>query len=545
MLRARATPFNVTDGNGRGAADNSDNTNEDCEAENNTNSNNDNDNAKTEQYSIFQRAKMRLDLLEQKFREGCLESLVRSLREVRVDDVLKRARARIGSIRQSFQEGGAAALISSLTVQEKIGITVICFLLVWIHLLTGPDLADPYSMARHAVKQDKHHLFKLYSKDAPPCVPLSNRRDVRFTLVTQTSDDRLWLMKYHCELWEGPISIAVLTPKKNQEIEQILQNDHGCTVSPERVTVQTLKAEKQNEGEYPVNILRNMALRGVQTSHVMIVDMDFWPSESLYKTLRAPLLQQAFFKDDKLAMVIPAFQADPGLDWCRKKENCQEKLVNMMPRNKQALNDGMKKRVLIAKKTKTSYAPQYGYFVSPFLQQHHWAAHNSTNYYQWYTQAPYTLIDIPCVLSDMYEPYLALRYCHAMPPFQEVFTGYGQNKISWMLQLRKAGYALAQIGAVFVIHFPHDESPSKKIWKKFPEELGNWFTLPQEKNVPGRELKKYHRGKMDNYLVQFKEWLETKAYPPSDMNEDNEIERTGRCVNWVDDSIQLWVDGQE
>ena len=36
-----------------------------------------------------------------------------------------------------------------------------------------------------------------------------------------------------------------------------------------------------NETVYPINILRNIAIRGVQTSHFFLSDMDFWPSSIL------------------------------------------------------------------------------------------------------------------------------------------------------------------------------------------------------------------------------------------------------------------------
>ena len=36
-----------------------------------------------------------------------------------------------------------------------------------------------------------------------------------------------------------------------------------------------------NETVYPINTLRNIAIRGVQTSHFFLSDMDFWPSSIL------------------------------------------------------------------------------------------------------------------------------------------------------------------------------------------------------------------------------------------------------------------------
>ena len=45
--------------------------------------------------------------------------------------------------------------------------------------------------------------------------------------------------------------------------------------------------------------------------------------------------------------------------------------------------------------------------------------HGSTMYRMWQNQETGTLIDLPCITSNRYEPYLALRYCSELPPFQE------------------------------------------------------------------------------------------------------------------------------
>ena len=59
------------------------------------------------------------------------------------------------------------------------------------------------------------------------------------------------------------------------------------------------------------------------------------------------------------------------------------------------------------------------------------ALHGSTNYITWKDQEGGTFVDLPCVRSDQYEPFLALRYCRELPPFQEGFSAiYGQSTVS-------------------------------------------------------------------------------------------------------------------
>ena len=56
--------------------------------------------------------------------------------------------------------------------------------------------------------------------------------------------------------------------------------------------------------------------------------------------------------------------------------------------------------------------------------------HSSTKYKTWMNQKTGTFVDLPCFKSNKYEPYLTVRYCSDLPPFQEGFTGYGKNKIT-------------------------------------------------------------------------------------------------------------------
>ena len=56
--------------------------------------------------------------------------------------------------------------------------------------------------------------------------------------------------------------------------------------------------------------------------------------------------------------------------------------------------------------------------------------HGSTKYITWRDQDTGTLVDLKCIKSNRFEPYLAFRYCADLPPFQERFTGYGKNKMT-------------------------------------------------------------------------------------------------------------------
>jgi hypothetical protein len=169
----------------------------------------------------------------------------------------------------------------------------------------------------------------------------------------------------------------------------------------------------------------------------------------------------------------------------------------------------------------------------PFLADKFPHAHSTTKYDEWRNQTVGSLFEIPCLRTGVYEPYLALRVCHETPPFQRQFTGYGKNKVTWFLHLLRLGYNFQQVGGVFVVHFPHEESKSKQVWKRHPKALKNWYDNPATKNVTANLLD-FKRGEVDRYFIEFRRWLEQEI--PDET-------KLGRCENWADQDHRLWIEG--
>ncbi|KAL0168798.1 hypothetical protein M9458_037020, partial [Cirrhinus mrigala] len=62
------------------------------------------------------------------------------------------------------------------------------------------------------------------------------------------------------------------------------------------------------EGQfYPVNLVRNVALRNVNTPYVFLTDVDFLPMYGLYDYLRKSIVQLDM-ANTKKALVVPAFE---------------------------------------------------------------------------------------------------------------------------------------------------------------------------------------------------------------------------------------------
>lgn len=303
---------------------------------------------------------------------------------------------------------------------------------------------DEYKL--HVDKAYQKYNFEVDTPTAPVCYPL-RAKDVDFTLVTQLSDDRLAMMRPHCKRWgKHTISLAIGTNESRDTVEQALSKS-GCDTA--LITLSIVR-DFDSDQKYPVNKLRNVAMSQVRTSHAVIIDADFVLSPNLYETLH--LHNKTLAADSTNALVIPSFELRKA---CRRRNRrCITMYSAMVPRNKDGLLE------LYDPMTEDSA----GYGIAQFDIRGNYHGHASTRYADWASQPAEQLLPIECVTSDRYEPYLVVRHCRDLPPFQEAFVGYGQNKLTWMQQVRRRGYKLFQVGEVFAVHLPHSKSPAFKQW---------------------------------------------------------------------------------
>jgi Glycosyl-transferase for dystroglycan len=346
--------------------------------------------------------------------------------------------------------------------------------------------------------------FQQYTRHAPSCNdhPLQPD-DVQFTLVTQLSNDRLWMLRHHCQRWPYTMSIAILT---NQTQSQVLDGllNLGCDSS--QVTVQVLSTTDYADTDYPVNVLRNLALSHVTTSHVLYVDIDFWVSTDVHYLLNADSTRQAFASNPKLAVVIPAFQLHRV---CREWRECPELNIPRMPHT---MDDLL-----------TLLRNQLGSIFDPTNR----GGHGSTLYAPWIRQNPGSLLEIPCIRSNRYEPYLAFRYCYETPPFQPAFSGYGKNKMTMVMHMRWAGYKFSQLGGAYLVHYPHLDSKSRMEWNVSPKQHAR-----MNEDQSSEDWAAYKRGRVDATFVDFRTWLQR------DVPDETKVPK---CHNAEDDDARLWI----
>ena len=353
--------------------------------------------------------------------------------------------------------------------------------------------------------QNDYPDFKVYS-DAFDCTRNLKVDEINFTLVTQLSDDRMWMMQEHCARWKAPMSVLIFSNKAKDDIVQQLI-DFGCPVSrdnleSEEFILKIIQADKYSVDDYPVNTMRNIAIRDVQTTHLFYIDVDFWPGVDTYKALMDGNVRKWLAEDPKLAIIVPAFQI---FRQCHEYRDCREENIKVMPKTVHDVKNLWNRK------------HQRIFMFDPTNHN----GHGSTDYESWLEMNAGDLKDLECIKSNRYEPYIAVRHCDELSPYQEQFTGYGKNKMSQAMQMRRSGYLYSQVGGGFLVHYPHLDSKSRIKWNKVSFDKNGDINKEQSK-----------RAQVDKLFIQFKKWLENKVLDSA---------RTPECEHFKNDDSKLWV----
>ena len=302
--------------------------------------------------------------------------------------------------------------------------------------------------------------------------------DIQTTLVVQASVDRLWVLNETCNRWKDPIVAVVAIRDRATETEVLKGWSEKCP----QLNLITHALEDNSPEMYPVNKLRNLALDAVRTSHLLVVDVDFVPSDSLDKIIKKTIQTRTIIaqKDPNHvapsnmdAVVVPAFarMLSPP---CSSNTDCMRHLQgdsSFIPRSFDELVECHTHKDCIVFQSDVNSPGHSSTRSIDWLQR------------QWYDDTKTVVLDdnsvlksprtIDCFDSFRYEPYLVLRWCPSgrsshprplAPYYDERFHGYGKNKIQHVQHLRMMGYRFVVLPEGFIVHNPHVESEVKEKW---------------------------------------------------------------------------------
>uniref|UniRef100_A0AAR2JY53 LARGE xylosyl- and glucuronyltransferase 1 n=1 Tax=Pygocentrus nattereri TaxID=42514 RepID=A0AAR2JY53_PYGNA len=279
------------------------------------------------------------------------------------------------------------------------------------------DEDDPcYEFRRERFTVHRTHLYFLHYEYEPS----ADQTDV--TLVAQLSMDRLQMLEAICKHWEGPISLALYL--SDAEAQQFLRYAQGSEVLMSRSNVGYHIVYKEGQF-YPVNLLRNVAMRQVNTPYMFLSDIDFLPMYGLYEYLRKSVVQLDM-ANTKKALVVPAF------------ETLRYRLS--YPKSKAELLSQLDMGTLFT------------------FRYHVWTkGHAPTNFAKWRTATtPYRV-----QWEADFEPYVMVR--RDCPEYDRRFVGFGWNKVAHIMELDAQEYEFVVLPNAYMIHMPH--APSFDITK--------------------------------------------------------------------------------
>ncbi|KAK4469711.1 hypothetical protein MN116_007235, partial [Schistosoma mekongi] len=240
------------------------------------------------------------------------------------------------------------------------------------------------------------------------------------SLVSQLTFDRLGRLEELAARWYGPMSLALYL------------TDRETTLLIEFITNSPILQNRTNIGYhvvyvdgkfYPINILRNIAIKYSITEFIFHIDIDFLPQQNMTDYIENSVNQHLIenTKSQNICLVVPAFETF--------------KTHLLLPETKEDL----------LKSWETGE-------ILPFRHKVWSAGHMSTNYSHW----KYSNNDYEVQWSADYEPYIIVsRYA---TKFDETFIGFGWNKASYIMALDALGYKFIVLANVFLIHLPHPPS---------------------------------------------------------------------------------------
>ena len=326
-----------------------------------------------------------------------------------------------------------------------------------------------------------------HSTDSCPPNGFSLPSGISVSLVIQCSLDRIWLMSETCARWSDPIVLVVYLPSETvldpSDRSHVIDSIGGIMAECPQITV--LPHVHDNDGKkgesstYPVNLMRNKGLDAVNTSHVLIMDVDLIPSADLSQVVKSNVIDQISTAAHSVgetgmpvnALVVPAFERKVDSP-CTDTESCRSYLKKdsrFLPLLFNDVNECIQDKDCIV-----------------FQEDMNWEGHHTTESKKWLEKEWYesssegtergeirTIRRIKCFDSLRYEPYVVIPWCPSSkssnprpltPYYDERFYGYGKNKIQHISHLRFRGVPFFVVPQSFVVHHPHPESSVKQVW---------------------------------------------------------------------------------
>jgi hypothetical protein len=259
----------------------------------------------------------------------------------------------------------------------------------------------------------------------------AGRPAANVTLATHLSVDRILPLFEMRRRWTGPM-VATFYARNQHDVEVFAGLLRDLPDVKFAVEVPNID-EHGDFTSYPINILRNAALRLVETEYVFMVDGDFVPSLGLYEYLLRQS-ERLFYMGNYTALVIPCFsvfhedQPDPAapVSAPSTKADAVELMLDLRIRA-----------------CATNPDPAKSDAKAHFLDM---------DYKRWVGAEDWYLVPF----AYPFEPYVVVKVACA-PDYDRRFISYGDDKVSFNLMLHFWYFQYWVSDKHFVVHMPHPE----------------------------------------------------------------------------------------
>lgn len=330
----------------------------------------------------------------------------------------------------------------------------------------------------------------------------------RICLSTQTSADLMFNIGLQAEMWEGPLSVSVLTPDRDFTVaiimikyllecfpkvrsrvafhityprdlppkyvynddEERLEYDCKQPEAVNREIVKKIRPERLTQhlkkAAYPQNLLRNLARQGCPSEYSFTPDIDMISAPGMSRKLNEFVSRNSTRSCDHCAYIIPTYEIRSGV------EN---------PRTK-----GELRALLQSKKAQRFH-----------IKVFHLNQHNS-QLKKWETE-PSRSRELGVMYNisswtEFWEPVYVARA--DVPLYDERFVGYGYTRSSQIFEMHEAGYTWHMLNNAFLCHSGfqtrRQRTASRRkqmrhndhIYGVFKKEIHARYTMDKEESTP-------------------------------------------------------------
>ncbi|KNB44710.1 hypothetical protein JH06_3186 [Blastocystis sp. subtype 4] len=283
-----------------------------------------------------------------------------------------------------------------------------------------------------------------------------NYTTASFTIVTIASSNRIFMLPFLQQRWKGPI-ICVLYSNSLNEIMQI-ENELSQVQLRRNVQliVYNVTEDCYSFSNYPINVLRNIGISLVRTTHYIMLDIDAWPAWNVEEEMMR--IPDFILRDPDSVIILPIFffnyyYINPSN--CMTINNCTD--LQRMPATKSELTSCILKWQ--CRRTKK------GLYTHDYICAD-WFVLNGT------------IAQLNCLRSIGQEPYVLLRHSPSTPLYNPLLFNYGYNKQALIEELRfksSKWYILLNTFAMDIMH------PSSEI-------KNSYLSLKRSKKSETREI---------------------------------------------------------